>query len=81
MDDLALTYQAVLHIPDEAAIDCTHLAVCVLHRVDYLLSWNFAHLGDVAQKMARIYNEKNGLWTPRLVSPENINKRTREEVV
>jgi len=61
-----------LGIPDESALDCTHLAVCVLRRVDYLLSWNCAHLGPVAQERARVYNDRNGLWTLRLVTPETV---------
>jgi hypothetical protein len=55
MKALALTYQALLHIPAEAVLDCTHLAVCVLRRVDFLLSWNLAHLGELAQEKARVY--------------------------
>jgi hypothetical protein len=73
MKALALTYQALLHIPAEAVLDCTHLAVCVLRRVDFLLSWNLVHLGEVAQEKAREYNDKNCLWTPRMVTPETIS--------
>jgi hypothetical protein len=70
LDALADTYQALLGIPDRAKQDCFHLAYCVLNRIDYLLSWNCAHLGPVAQDKARSYNDKNGLWTPLLVMPE-----------
>jgi hypothetical protein len=78
--DFAAAYQKLLHTPEESAVDCIHLAVCVLHRVDYLLTWNCAHLGEVAQEQARIYNDKNGLWTPRLVTPETIVRFLQEDL-
>jgi hypothetical protein len=67
---LAATYQALLDIPDRAKRDCFHLAYCVLSRIDYLLSWNCTHLGLSAQDKVRVYNDKHGLWTPLLVTPE-----------
>jgi hypothetical protein len=70
LDVLADTYRTLLGIPDRAKQDCSHLAYCVLNRIDYLLSWNCTHLGPVAQDKARVHNEKNGLWTPLLVTPE-----------
>jgi hypothetical protein len=70
LDVLATTYQMLLDIPDRAKQDCSHLAYCVLNKVDYLLSWNCTHLGPVAQDKARSYNDKNNFWTPLLVTPE-----------
>lgn len=69
---LAETYQKLLGIPDRAKTDCVHLASCVLARMDFLLSWNCKHLGLTAYVKAREYNEKQGLWTPLLVTPEHF---------
>ena len=69
---LAEIYRALLGIPKRALVDCIHLAVCVIHKIDALLTWNCAHLGLVAQMKVKDYNEKNGLWTPILVTPDTI---------
>jgi hypothetical protein len=70
LDDLAALYQKLLNIPERARTDCSHLAYCVLGRVDFLLTWNCGHLGQDSQDEIRKSNEKTGLWTPRLVTPE-----------
>jgi hypothetical protein len=69
---LGVVYQDLLGIPEKAKTDCFHLAICVLNHVDFLLSWNFTHLGLASYIKAREYNDKRGLWTPVLVTPENI---------
>jgi len=67
---LAAIYQNLLGIPEKAKADSFHLAICVIAKVHYLLSWNCAHLGFNAYLKIREYNEKHGLWTPLLVTPE-----------
>jgi len=69
---LANVYQKLLNIPDKAKIDCFHLAVCVVAEMDYLLSWNCAHLGIHTFIKIREYNEKHGLFTPLLLTPEAL---------
>jgi len=70
VEKLAGAYQKILGIPDKARYDCLHLAYCVLGKIDYLLSWNCTHLGNVTQNKIRNYNDSNSLWTPSLVTPE-----------
>ena len=70
VNKLAVVYQNLLGIPDKAKTDSFHLAICVIARVNFLLSWNCAHLGINAYIKIRDYNEKHGLWTPLLVTPE-----------
>jgi len=69
---LAGVYQKLLGIPDRAKIDCFHLAVCVAAEIDYLLSWNCAHLGIQTFVRIREHNEKHGLFTPLLLTPEAL---------
>ena len=69
---LADTYQRLLVIPDRAKIDCFHLAACVVAEMDYLLSWNCTHLGIHTFVKIREYNEKHGLFTPLLLTPEAL---------
>ena len=81
IDALAITYQAILDIPDRAKRDCFHLSYCVLSRIDYLLSWNCTctHLGPFTQDKTRIYNDKHGLWTPLLVTSEILYAMEEEK--
>jgi hypothetical protein len=72
IDALAAIYQKLLGIPDRAKTDCNHLATCVIRQINYLLTWNCAHLGSTAQKKIQAYNEKHDLWTPILVTPDAL---------
>jgi hypothetical protein len=77
LQGLVAVYRDLLGIPDRAAPDCTHLAYCVLHEIDFLLTWNCKHLGPVTRDRAQAYNNKHGLWTPLLVTPESIRNTGR----
>jgi hypothetical protein len=79
LDALAIIYQRLTGIPERARTDCWHLAYSVLTSMDYLLSWNMVHLGPESQAKIRVYNEKNGLSTPLLFTPEILYNRTMEE--
>jgi len=49
------------------------MAVCAAHRIDYLLSWNYAHLvNPVAQAQLETVCAKLSVRAPWLVSPESI---------
>ena len=78
VDELASIYQNLLGIPDKTKTDCFHLAICVVARVHFLLSWNCAHLGLNAYLGIRDYNEKRRLWTPLLVTPEYFIDQSEE---
>jgi hypothetical protein len=79
IDELAVIYQRLLNIPDRAKTDCFHLAICVIARIHFLLTWNCSHLGINAYLKVREYNEKHGLWTPLLITPENLIDLEEEE--
>jgi hypothetical protein len=69
---LATVYQKLLEIPDRAKADCNHLATCVTWHIDYVLTWNFAHMGINTYIKLREYNDQHELWTPVLINPEDI---------
>ena len=75
---LANVYQRLLGIPDRSKNDCFHLSVCVVARIDYLLTWNCAHLGSLAYAKTKAYNDLHGLWTPVLTTPDGIMNITGE---
>jgi hypothetical protein len=58
-------YQKLTGIPDKAKEDCTHLAYCVLHKIDFLLTWNCRHLGVPTYFHILDYNHKHDLWLPK----------------
>jgi hypothetical protein len=70
VDELAPVYKQLLDIPETANIDAFHLAISVLAEMDYLLSWNFKHMGILSYAKLLKYNECKGLKTPILTSPE-----------
>ena len=70
VEKLGSIYQNILGIPERAKTDCFHLSCCVLAEIDYLLSWNCAHLGVVAYSKINEYNQTIGLHTPMLLTPE-----------
>jgi hypothetical protein len=80
IETLAEFYQKMLNIPARAKIDCVHLAVCVMERISYLLTWNCTHLGVASYIKVRDYNNEHGLWVPLLVTPETIHNFELEEV-
>ncbi|GHS92570.1 hypothetical protein FACS1894139_14350 [Planctomycetales bacterium] len=70
IEDLALVYRQLLQLPDSAKYDSYHLAAGVNLKIDYLLSWNFRHLGTRSNEKIRAYNERHNLWTPFLIAPD-----------
>jgi len=72
VSELAGQYQRLLNIPDRAKIDCFHLSVCVVAKIDYLLSWNCTHLGIHTYVKIQKYNDVQGLFTPLLLTPESL---------
>jgi hypothetical protein len=60
-------------IPESKTGDAMQMAIAVVHRIDYLLTWNYAHLANpIAQAMLEAACRKEGCRAPLLVSPETI---------
>jgi len=51
--------------------DALHVALASLHKIDYLVTWNFGHLANV-QRQARVklFNTAAGFFVPEIVTPE-----------
>jgi len=73
VDELAAEYQGQLGLPVAARLDAVHLAYCVAYELDYLLTWNCAHLanGRVIQRLQAL-NLALGLRTPIILTPEEL---------
>lgn len=44
--DLAKTLFEQIRLPANAQVDVEHLALCVFHKIEYLLTWNCRHLAN-----------------------------------
>jgi hypothetical protein len=60
-------------VPDTKPGDALQMAVSAAHEVDYLLTWNYAHLANpVSQERLEAVCGRFDLRVPLLVSPETI---------
>ncbi len=61
-------------LPTGEVDDALHVAVCTVHMVDVLASWNFKHLANVnRERRIMAVNEGCGYVYPlRIVSPEGV---------
>jgi hypothetical protein len=61
----------LLRIPPKAQADATHVALCILHQMTYLLTWNCTHLANpVLQKDLIDYCSYHHLHIPVICTPE-----------
>jgi|688.fasta_scaffold220617_3 hypothetical protein len=68
---LARSLIQLLRIPPKAEADATHLALAILHRITYLLTWNCTHLANpVLQKDLIDYCNYHHLHIPVICTPE-----------
>jgi predicted nucleic acid-binding protein len=69
-------------VPAEKPGDALHMAVCAVHGIDYLLSWNYAHLvNPIAQVKLEMVCRQLLFRAPLLVSPESIPKANLGQVL
>ena len=70
---LAKEYLHKLGLPRGAELDVVHLACAVFFEVDYLLTWNCAHLanGLVIKRLQKV-NATLGRPTPIIATPEEL---------
>ena len=51
--------------------DAFHVALASIHKIDYLVTWNFGHLANVRkQARVRLFNTAAGFFSPTIVTPE-----------
>ncbi len=58
-------------VPPKKLYDALHVAACVFHGVDYLVSWNYKHLANVnRESRINAVNLSNGYNKPiRIITP------------
>lgn len=60
-------------IPEKSPEDALHISIATVNGIDYLVTWNFAHINN-AQIKSRIVStiEKHGYQCPLICSPEEL---------
>jgi hypothetical protein len=58
VESLAEEYRSQLNLPRAARVDATHLACAVVYEVDFMLTWNCAHLANWSGKAASTYPQR-----------------------
>jgi hypothetical protein len=72
-NDIAKTLVAQLSLPEKAAIDAAHIAVCVINGIDFLLTWNFTHIANAALRpMIERVCDSFDFECPVICSPEEL---------
>lgn len=79
--DLAEYYLADISVPERARTDCIHLAIASWHGMDFLVSWNLAHIvnGEVIRRLQDL-NDARGIRTPVICTPEELTEGPWNEI-
>lgn len=60
-------------IPEKYPEDAVHVAAATLNGMDYLVTWNLAHINNAgARRRIREVVERRGLVCPEICSPEEL---------
>jgi hypothetical protein len=60
-------------VPESKESDAAHLGIAAGHGVDYLLTWNYAHMANpIVQERFSALCAASSLRAPLMVSPESI---------
>jgi hypothetical protein len=60
-------------MPKQYPEDALHIAICVLNGIDYLVTWNCAHLANAAmRRQIERFLEKKGYQCPVICTPEEL---------
>jgi predicted nucleic acid-binding protein len=79
MGPLAADIQKALGIPEDSTTDALHLACASYHEVDYLLTWNCAHLaGGRSRRLVAELARRNGMWVPIICTPDEMIEENPE---
>jgi hypothetical protein len=60
-------------MPEKAARDAAHIAVSAVHGIDYLMTWNCAHIANaMIVKTVQAICVQNGFSCPMICTPEEL---------
>ncbi len=72
-DEIVLSLINRLALPDRALADAAHIAICIVHGMDYLLTWNCTHIANAMyQPIIRDICDDFGFSTPVICTPDQL---------
>lgn len=73
--DLAEYFLEAHAIPRKAAVDALHVAIAVVHGIDYVPTWNCVHLANavIRSKLERACRQR-GYQPPVICTPEELTE-------
>ena len=73
VEEVAGIYIKQLGIPEKSIRDTLHLAICSVHNIDYLITWNCTHIAnaEIIKKLIKI-NDSYEIHTPIICTPEEL---------
>ncbi|MFM9964234.1 MAG: type II toxin-antitoxin system VapC family toxin [Planctomycetaceae bacterium] len=73
MERLAAEILELRVIPKKAERDAAHIAICAVHQIDYLMTWNCAYIanGEII-KVVRKICAKHGVECPEIHTPAEL---------
>jgi hypothetical protein len=73
--DLADYFLEVHALPRKAAVDALHVAVAVVHGLDYVLTWNWVHIANavIRRKLEQACRDR-GYQPPIICTPEELTE-------
>ena len=75
IEPLASAIVQLLGLPPKAEMDATHVAFAIVHRMDYLLTWNCTHLANATlQRTLFEYCTYHHLHMPVISTPQLLTK-------
>lgn len=78
--ELAASLVAAGMVPSKAASDAIHIAVASVHRIDYLVTWNFKHIANpFIRDRLRLAVSNAGYELPVMCSPEELLQNEDED--
>lgn len=73
VERVAAYYVENLAMPRRDMRDAFHLALASVHEVEYLVTWNFAHLANAAKRRhIEVLNRRLHLISPVICTPEEL---------
>ncbi len=72
-DEIALALVDRLALPDRALADAAHIAICIVHGIDYLLTWNCTHIANATyQPIIGDVCDDFGYAMPVICTPDQL---------
>jgi len=72
-DEIVIALIDRLSLPSRALVDAAHIAICIVHGMDYLLTWNCTHIANATfQPIILNVCDDFGFSPPVICTPDQL---------